>query len=237
MPIFKIASCDLLYTDLLTTVAGFGKPVILSTGGAELDEVTEALITLYEAGTRDIILMACTLAYPTSADDANYAKILSLRESFPNVLIGMSDHVEPDEHMVCGAVYVSMGAKVVEKHYTLDRSMSGGGHSFSMEPVDLKKWVKNIRFTERVIGQRQFKPYSAEFPARQNARRSLVFNVPLKGGTVLEHSMIGVKRPGTGIMPNQAGSVVGRVLACDVEPDAQVHWDMLKDSEQRGELK
>jgi N-acetylneuraminate synthase len=236
MPIFKIASCDLLYTDLLTTVAGFGRPVILSTGGAELNEVTEALVALYEAGARDIILMACTLAYPTSADDANYAKILSLRDSFPNVLIGMSDHVEPDEYMVCGAVYVAMGARIVEKHYTLDRSMSGGGHSFSMEPADLKKWVQNIRFTERVIGQRQFKAYSAEFAARQNARRSLVFNVPLKGGTVLEHSMIGVKRPGTGIMPNQAGSVVGKALVCDVEPDTQISWDVLKNTGQEGPM-
>ncbi len=237
MPLFKIASCDLLYTELLATVAGFNKPVILSTGGAELDEVKEALVTLYEAGARDIILMACTLAYPTPTDEANYAKILSLRESFPNILIGMSDHVEPDEHMVCGAVYVAMGARVVEKHYTLDRTMSGGGHSFSMEPPDLRKWIQNIRFAERVIGRRQFKPYSVESAARQNARRSLVFNMPIKAGTALDHSMIGVKRPGTGIMPNQVESIVGKVLVCDVEPDTQVSWDVLSDCQQHGEFK
>ena len=223
VPLFKIASCDLLYADLLREVACFKKPVIISTGGATLEEIMKSLEILSKAGADDIVLLACTLSYPTRAEDANYRKIVGLKKHFPDCLVGVSDHVEPEEHMISGAICVSLGASVLEKHFTLDRKM-GGGSSLAMEPADLAKYVRNIRLTEKLLGSSELKVHSVEEPNRIKARRSLVANFDLKAGTVLSKEMIGVKRPGTGILPNQVEKFVGKVLKVDLPEDTQLDW-------------
>ena len=226
-PLFKIASCDLLYADLLREVACFQKPIILSTGGSTMDEIETSLEILDKEGAQEIVLLACTLSYPTGVDDANYRQITSLGEAFPDNLVGISDHVEPDEHMITGAVCASLGAKVFEKHYTLDRGM-GGGSSFSMTPADLAKYVANIRLAEKLLGNAEVKVYDAEASTRQNARRSLVSNYDLDPGTVLKREMIGVKRPGTGIPPNEIDRIVGSRLKKGVASEQQIQWEDLE---------
>lgn len=226
-PLYKIASCDLLYADLLREVAAIEKPIIVSTGGATVEEVRTCLDILATAGASDVILLACTLSYPTKTDDANFRKIIGLREAFPDYLIGISDHVEPDEHMISGAICRSLGAVVFEKHYALARDM-GGGTGFSMTPNDLKKFVQNIRLTERLLGSDEVKVHGAEEQTRESARRSLVANFDLKMGDVLTKAMLGTKRPGTGILPDRIDEVVGKVLKNNIESERQLSWSDFK---------
>lgn len=223
MQLFKVASCDLLYTDLLRELACFEKPIILSTGGSTPQEIEMALETLDKAGARDVILLACTMAYPTRVDDANYRKIAAMKTAFPDYLVGISDHVEPEDHMISGAVCVSLGAKVLEKHFTLDRNM-GGGSAFSMNPHDLAVFIRNVRLAERLLGKDELRIHAAEEVTRQSARRSLVANFDLKSGTVLSREMIGVKRPGNGIAPHHIDAVVGKVLKHDIPAEKQFDW-------------
>lgn len=228
-PIFKIASCDLLYADLLREVACFNTPIIISTGASTRAEIETALEILDRAGAKDVILLACTMAYPARFEDAHYRKILGLREAFPGTLVGVSDHVEPEEHMISGAICVSLGARVLEKHFTLDRKM-GGGSSVAMEPADLAKYVRNIRLAETLLGSPELKVHPTEETNRSKARRSLVANFDLKAGTVLSKEMIGVKRPGTGILPDQVDKFVGKTLKVDLGEDMPFDWSHIGES-------
>ena len=222
-PIFKLPSCDLLYADLFREVDCFNKPIIISTGASTRAEIETALEILDQAGAKDVILLACTMAYPTRPEDAHYRKILGLKEHFPEHLVGISDHVDPEDSMISGAICAALGAKVFEKHFTLDRKM-GGGSSVAAEPSDLAKYVRNIRLTETLLGSPELKVHPVEEPNRAKARRSLVANFNLKAGTVLSKEMIGVKRPGTGILPDQVDKFVGKVLKLDLLEDAQLDW-------------
>ena len=227
MPLYKIASCDLLYKDLLREVACFQKPIILSTGGSTLEEINKSLEILYSSGAEEIALLACTLSYPTKTDDANYRKITKLINEFPKNIIGISDHVEPEEHMISGPICLSLGAKIFEKHFTLDRTM-GGGSSFSMNPKDLQKYVRNIHLTERLLGENEQKVYEAEKNTRNSARRSLVANVDLDIGTIISKDKIGVKRPGTGILPDKIDDIVGLKVKTHINEDEQITWEKLE---------
>lgn len=226
-PLFKIASCDLLYADLLREVACFDKPVILSTGGSKLDEIRTSLDILGKAGAREIVLLACTMSYPTLPRDAHYRRIATLQKEFPELLVGMSDHVEPEENMVTGAICVSLGAKVLEKHFTLDRTM-GGGSGISMNPADLGKYVRNVRLAEALLGSGDIQVHPAEETTRRAARRSLVANEDLKAGTVLGKEMIGVKRPGLGISPHRIDEIVGKKLKADLAAETPLDWSHLE---------
>ena len=128
--LFKIASCDLPDKRLLKHIASFNKPIILSTGGSTLNEIDNALDILYSEGNFKIILLACTLSYPTPNQDANLRKIVALKNRYPWLIIGLSDHTEPDKNMIIPSIGVALGAKVLEKHFTLDRKMTGSGHFF-----------------------------------------------------------------------------------------------------------
>ena len=227
MPLFKIASCDIQYIDLLKEVACFQKPIILSTGGSTIDEIRESVEVLDKHGAEEVSLLACTLSYPTEVDDANYRKISSLAREFPNNLIGISDHVEPEKHMISGAICASLGAKIFEKHFTLDRNMAGGS-AFSMNPNDLKKYVRNIRLAERLLGESEQKVYTAEKETRNSARSSLVANYNIEVGSIISREMIGVKRPGTGISPKEIDNVVGQKIRKQVLKDQQLNWDHIE---------
>jgi len=148
-PMFKIASCDVPDMRLIRHVAGFGKPLIISSGASELTELRKAVDAAYAEGNPQVALLACTLSYPTRISDANLRRIRTLQAHFPEVVLGLSDHTEPDECMALPAFAVALGAKIIEKHFTLDRSLPGVGHSFSMEPGDLRKMVAAVRLAWR----------------------------------------------------------------------------------------
>jgi len=228
MPLFKIASCDILDTRLIRTVAGFGKPVIISTGASTIEEIKKTVTAFLNTGNSQLVLMACTLSYPTNNDNAHMARISTFRRMFPDIVIGLSDHTEPDENMVIPSVAVSLGAKVIEKHYTLDRSMTGSGHSFSINPTDLKKMVDNIRLTEKVLGSAEIKIFDVEAPARTKARRSLVAEEDIEKGARITSELIGVKRPGTGLAPDRIDEVIGRTANVNIKKDAQIRLEELE---------
>jgi len=177
MPVFKIASCDIPDIRSIRQIAGFGKPIILSTGASIVEEIDNALEVIFDQGNFQLILLACTLSYPTKNEDANLKRIQSLKKRYPGIVIGISDHTEPDDNMIIPAVAVSLGAKVVEKHYTMDRSMTGSGHFFAVSPSDLKKMVGNIRLAESVCGNGLLGVADSEKKAWESARRSIVADV------------------------------------------------------------
>ncbi|MDE0330395.1 MAG: N-acetylneuraminate synthase family protein [Nitrospinae bacterium] len=227
-PLFKIASCDLPDSRLLKRVAGFGKPVILSTGGSTVEEIECAVTTFFAAGNHQLILMACMLSYPVKNEDANLLRIHSLKAKFPGLIVGLSDHTEPDEHMVIPSLGVVLGAKVIEKHFTLDRNMSGSGHFFSMNPEDLKKMVRNVRLVESVLGDGALGVAEAENAARSNARRSIVAEREIQRGEIIESSMLGMKRPADGLPGWMMDELLGKRAKTKIQADQALAMDMVE---------
>lgn len=227
-PIFKIASCDLLDSRLLRCVAGFGKPVILSTGGSTVEEIERAVATIFTTGNHQLILMACTLSYPAANEDANLLRIRALKEQYPGIIVGLSDHTEPDAHMVIPSLGVALGAKVLEKHYTLDRRLSGSGHFFSMNPEDLKKMVENVRLAEGVLGDGALGVGQAEIAARNSARRSIVAERNIERGETIESSMLGMKRPAEGLPGWMMDALIGQRAKTNIQADQAVSMDMVE---------
>lgn len=228
VPLFKIASCDLPDKRLLRHVAKYGKPIILSLGGSMPEEIDEAILTIFKTGNFQLILLVCTLSYPTKDEDANLLRIKTMKKRYPDMIIGLSDHTEPDENMIIPSIGVALGAKAIEKHYTLDRSMTGSGHFFSVNPEDLKKMVKNIRLTEKVMGSKGLGVLLSEKKAREVARRSIVAEVQIKKGEIITSEMLGMKRPADGLSPNTIDLVIGKRAKQDIEPDQIITLKMLE---------
>lgn len=225
--LFKIASCDVPDLRLVRHIAHFGKPMLISTGASELKEIQRVVDTAYAAGNTQVALLVCTLSYPTKISDAHLRRIHTLKKNFPEMVIGLSDHTEPDEHMILPSLAVALGARIIEKHFTLDRTMPGVGHKISTDPKDFKKMIAAIRFTEQALGSEQIKVYEAERSARQNARRSLVAQCDIHAGEIISNEMIGIKRPGGGIAADAIDQVIGKVAACDVKKDTQISFEHL----------
>jgi len=228
MPVFKIASCDIPDIRNLKHIAGFGKPIILSTGASTSEEIDRAVETIFKAGNYKLMLLACTLSYPTRSDDANLRRIQTLIERYPGMVVGLSDHTEPDKHMVIPSVAVALGAKIIEKHYTLDRSMTGSGHFFAVNPDDLKKMVQNIRLTETVLGDGLLGVAESETKAWASARRSIVAEVPIDKGTLITADMIGLKRPPDGLPAGMIDQVIGRRAKHSIRVDQKITLEMLE---------
>lgn len=226
-PFFKIASCDLPDSRLLKRVAGFGRPVILSTGGSTVEEIDRAIATIFSTENHRLILMACTLSYPVANEDANLLRIHALKEKYPGIIVGLSDHTEPDTHMVIPALGVALGAKVIEKHYTLDRKLSGSGHFFSMNPEDLKKMIQNVRLAESVLGDGALGVAEAENSARHSARRSIVAERDIRRGETIESSMLGMKRPADGLPGWMMDALIGQRAKTNIQADQAISMDMV----------
>jgi sialic acid synthase SpsE len=220
--LFKIASCDVPDLRLIRHVASFGKPMFISSGASELMELERAVDTVYSAGNFQVALLACTLSYPASVADANLRRIPALKKHFPEVVIGLSDHTEPDPHMAMPALAVALGARIIEKHFTLDRTMTGIGHKFSMEANDLERMVAAIRFAEAALVSGEIKVYEAEKAARHNARRSLVAQRDICAGETISDEMIGIKRPAVGLAASEIDSVVGKKAGRDIKKDTLI---------------
>ncbi|MDP1853043.1 MAG: N-acetylneuraminate synthase family protein [Candidatus Omnitrophota bacterium] len=225
MPLFKIASCLIPDLKLIKHIAKFKKPIILSLGGSEVDEIKEAIDVIYSQDNYSLILLACTLSYPSKNEDAHLLRIRSLQLMFPDTVIGYSDHTEPDENMVIPSLAVSLGAKVIEKHFTLDRAMTGSGHSFSVDPVCLKKMVENIRLAEKVMGSAEIAVKGAEEKTRLGARMSVVAAREIKKDAVITEDMLTVLRPGTGISPRFISKIANKRAKRDIAAFDQLNWD------------
>ena len=203
---FKVGSDDLVYTPFLEYVASKGKPVIISTGMADTDDIERAIEAIRNAGNDRICVLHCVSLYPTPDAKVNLRKITTLLERFP-VPIGFSDH---SDGIVAGLGAVALGACVVEKHFTLDRNMPGPDHRFSMDPEELAALVSGIRRMEANMGDGAIVPAPGEIEMRRIARRSIVAARDLPAGHIISEDDLVYQRPGTGLMPYEADKVIDR---------------------------
>ena len=225
VPGYKIASADLTDFPLLERVAGKAKPVILSTGVANLAEVSEAVDLLRESGTEEIALLQCTLQYPCDFENANLRMMQHLMAVFPEIPIGLSDHTLG---IAIPQAAVALGATVIEKHYTLDKKLPGSpDHHMSVDPRELKQMMGSIRAIEKAMGSYEKGVVEAEKPAHSYARRSIVSAQSIPKGATIARDMLTFKRPGTGIYPKFADLVVGRTAKQDIAEDTVLTWEML----------
>lgn len=228
VPLYKIASGDITYHDLLRKVAGTGKPILLSTGGSTMDEVEQAeQVIAKEHGTGigvpPLVLLACTLCYPTADEDANLRQIEALLElGYP---VGLSDHTQST---VLPAVAVALGACVVEKHFTVSREIIGSpDHQMSMDPAMMADLVQNIRTTESALGHAVKEVLPCEEPARKNARRSVAAKVGILEGGVVKRSDLTCLRPGVGVQPEDIDAMVGHRATRSIPAGSIIRMDDL----------
>lgn len=226
VPAFKIASADITNIPLLQHVASKKKPVLLSTGAATVEEIREAVSAIESPGSSGIALLHCVLNYPTAYDHANLLAIRHLREVFPEYTIGYSDHTLPDDHMLILVTAYMLGARVLEKHFTLNKALPGNDHYHAMDPHDLGLAVANLQFVRKTLGSGE-KDIANEQAAITYARRSIVARVAIHKGTTINQDMLICKRPGTGISPRFLDSVAGKTALRDIKPDEILSWDDL----------
>ncbi len=222
---FKIASFELVDLPFIRYTAARGRPLILSTGMASLGEIEDAVNAARAAGAGEVALLQCASLYPAPAHVMNLRSIPTMQAAF-GVPVGLSDHTIGTHAAVAA---VALGACIVEKHYTLDRSMPGPDHPFAAEPQDLRDLVAHIRDTEAALGdgvKRGPSPEEAE-EMYAKARRSVVAAARIPEGTVVTADMLTVKRPGHGVKPKYLELLVGRVARTTIEEDDVVTWDMV----------
>lgn len=224
---YKISSSDLSNLPFIRHIGAKGKPVYLSAGASYLSEVDGALRALKESGCRDIVLLHCVLSYPTAPWDANLRVIETLKRVFPETRIGYSDHVPPDGTMMTLAAAYLLGAEVIEKHFTLDKTLPGNDHYHAGDPEDFKRAIENFRWIDTVMGSGEKTVLGCETVSRREARRSLVLTRSVKAGERIEAEDLMPKRPGTGIPPEYAEIVIGRKASKDLEEDTVLTWDMI----------
>ncbi|MBI4333129.1 MAG: N-acetylneuraminate synthase [Chloroflexi bacterium] len=206
VPAFKIPSGEITNLPLLKHIAASGKPVILSTGMSTLDEIGEAIQVLRSQGTKNIVLLHCVSCYPAKLEDANLGVIETLRRTF-GLPAGLSDHTVGIYAPIAAA---ALGACVIEKHFTLDKTFPGPDHRASLDPGELKEMVKAVRGVERAVGDGIKRLSREEKENRKAVRRSIVARVDIPAGTAITREMLDIKRPGTGLAPRYLDSVVGR---------------------------
>lgn len=215
MLFWKIPSGEVTNYPYLASLASTRKPIIMSTGMCEMEEISEAIQVLRDNGATDIKLLHCNTEYPTPFEDVNLLAMNTLKESF-NVEVGYSDHTKGIEVPIAA---VALGATVIEKHFTLDRSMEGPDHKASLEPNELKNMIDSIRHIECALGSKNKGVTSSEKKNKGVARKSIVAACSIKQGEVFTETNLTVKRPGTGISPMKWKEVLGKKAVKDFSED------------------
>lgn len=221
----KVASEDLINIDLLREVRGARRPVILSTGMADVHEMDQATrILLKEPRVPGLILLHCVSNYPANPLSLNLRRMKALQERY-GCPVGFSDHTVGSEAAV---IAVAMGACIIEKHFTLDHSLPGPDHRFSADPNEFSELVKRVRRTEAIMGPGGLTYAPEESGARRNFRRSIVARVPISKGSRITAEMLAYRRPGNGLPPAARDEVIGRVAARDIAVNEQIHLEDLR---------
>ena len=223
VPAYKIASMDVVNLPLIRAVAMKMKPMIISTGMSTLGDIEEAVNTVLEAGNPNLILLHCVSSYPASAAETNLRMIPRLAESF-QVVSGFSDHF-PESFLVPPAI--ALGARVIEKHVTLDRSMKGPDHIFSLEPFELKSMVEQSKATFTALGNGIKAISASEYRTVQRLRRTVFARVAIPAGITITQEMLIIKSPGIGILPKYIDLIVGRQARTLIDADHPVTWNTI----------
>ena len=221
---FKLASITAAEPKFAKYVAQKGKPVILSTGMATLGEVEETVAAMRETGNEDLILLQCTTNYPSQEEDCNLLAMQTMREAL-NIAVGYSDHTSNE---IASIISVALGAKVIEKHLTLNKNLPGPDQSTSFEPEEFLNLVKSIRNAEKVLGSSRKEPCEIEKINAVGMRRSIVSNNNIDVGTTIVESMLAFKRPATGLSPKFYDYVVGKKTKKEILADSQIKFSDLE---------
>ena len=230
VPAFKIASYEMTHLPLVRHTVGYGKPVILSTGTANLAEVGETVGACREAGGRELALLQCTAAYPAPLDAMHVSVLRTLRQEF-GVPVGLSDHSQ--DPVVAPVVAVACGAAVIEKHFTLSHDLQGPDHKFALEPDALAVMVQRIREAEQVMGRSEKMVAPVEEELRAFARRSVFAMRDIPAGAVLAAADLAVLRNGAhtpGVSPDAMAGLVGRRVRIGLAANRPIQWRDLEDA-------
>ena len=227
MDIYPISSSDLTNIPFIQYIAKKNKPILLLTGAATLNEIKRAVKAIEEVSTVDIAIMHSVLAYPTEYRDANLAMIKDLVQNFPEYEVGYSDHTRPDSNMFVLTTAYNYGAEIIEKHFTLDKSLPGNDHNHSMDPEDVMVFKTNVGFLSQLSGMKNKQPLICESSAKRESRRSIVLTKDIKKGDIITADLITFKRPGTGISPARVDDVVGKTALVDISKDTLIDFDMI----------
>lgn len=222
VPCYKIASFENGDLPLIRKAAVTGKPLFISTGTATLTELTEAVTTARAAGCRDLILLKCTSNYPAEPTDANLLTLPHMNELF-QCQVGLSDHTLGTAVAVAS---VALGARVIEKHVTLNRADGDIDAAFSLEPAELGQLVRDTRTAWQALGQISYQPSAKEMGARKH-RRSLYVTTDVKQGEALTEQNVRAIRPGLGLAPKYLDQILGRRVRCDVKKGTPLGWELI----------
>jgi len=226
VPVFKIASADITNVPLIRKCAKKRKPVIISTGAASLAEIETAVQIAREAGCCDLALLHCVLNYPTPENRAQLSSIPILIRTFPDCVIGYSDHVVPDATIASLEAAMLLGASILEKHFSNDKTLPGNDHYHAMDKKDLKRFTAKVDKYREMIGTGG-KNMQLEQSARKHARRSIVAACDIKKGETLSEENLIAKRPGYGISPLLWDNIVGKKAVKRIKSDELISWDMI----------
>jgi N-acetylneuraminate synthase/sialic acid synthase len=225
MPAYKIASGDLTNTPLLRFVAELGKPMIVSTGGGTLDDVRRAYDCMTESNPQ-VALLQCTAGYPAAWEELDLRVIETYRQLFPEAVVGYSGH---DNGIAMPIAAYVLGGRIVEKHFTLNRAMKGTDHSFSLEPVGLRKLVRDLQRTRVALGDGTKTPHPSEVDPITKMGKKIVAKSTLPAGHVLRREDLALKSPGDGLPPYELDNVIGRTLRHPVTEDAPLTFEHLEE--------
>jgi N-acetylneuraminate synthase/N,N'-diacetyllegionaminate synthase len=223
VPAFKVPSSEITNFLLLKQIAMKRKPIILSTGMSTLGEIAEALEVIRKDGSNEIVLLHCLSDYPAKVEEMNLRAMNTLKEAF-GLPVGLSDHTLSLDIPIAAA---ALGAKIIEKHFTLNRGLPGPDQKASLEPDELRKMIARIREVERALGDGTKKPTKSEEILKKVVRRSIVARTDIIKGTVITVEMLDLKRPGTGLEPKHLGKVIGRKARIDIMADELITFEKL----------
>ena len=225
VPVFKIASADIVNVPLLRQVAGYGKPIVLSTGGASMEDIDRAVETILPVNSQ-LCILQCTSAYPVDIAELNLRVITSLRERYPELVIGLSDH---QDGISMSLVAYMLGARVIEKHFTLSHTLKGTDHAFSLMPEGMRKLVRDLRRAPFALGDGVKRRYPSEDGPLRKMGKNLVATRELPAGHVLSPDDLAVKSPAAGgLPPYELDNLVGRCLARGLAHEEVVTVDALE---------
>jgi pseudaminic acid synthase len=222
VPAYKLASCELVDVPLLQKMSRTGKPLIISTGMATIEEIKEAVDTAHQAGAAEIALLRCTSAYPALPSEMNLRTIPELARRF-GVPVGLSDHTMD---IAVPIAAVALGACIIEKHFTLSRSHAGPDSAFSLEPAEFKAMVDAVRVTEKALGGIHFGLTEGERSSRVFRRSLFVVRAVRQGETFSEENVRSI-RPGHGLHTRHLPQIVGQRAACDIERGTPLSWELV----------
>lgn len=220
---FKVASCDITNIPFIKYLAAKQLPMLISTGAANINEISDAVTAIEEEGNNKILIMQCTLCYPTKPEDANLNFINHIKKEFPNYLVGLSDHTLGN---IVASASVMYGVSAIEKHFTFDKTLpDSADHWLSLDPIELKELVENVKLLNLSKGSSEKIKLDCEEKTFKYARRSIVSATNLFKGGQINESDLSYKRPGTGISPKEYMKIIGKRLTRDIEKDTLLKYD------------